>query len=158
MAPGELAEPEHREGAGVAERLVVVPDEAFDEVVRGEVAEAVLEALPEGYRHVLEFRDPTWYDARALALLERRGVALCLHDMAGSASERVVIGPFVYVRFHGPTKYGGRYSDRRLDGWAEWLSARAAGGLAVFAYFNNDIGGHAPRDAARLRERLLGRT
>jgi uncharacterized protein YecE (DUF72 family) len=24
----------------------------------------------------------------------------------------------------------------------------------VFAYFNNDIGGHAPRDAVRLREMI----
>jgi uncharacterized protein YecE (DUF72 family) len=24
----------------------------------------------------------------------------------------------------------------------------------VFAYFNNDAGGHAPRDAVRLRQRI----
>ena len=51
-----------------------------------------------------------WYDPRVYALLERYGVALCLHDMQGSASERLVVGPFIYVRFHhGTTKYGGRY-------------------------------------------------
>ena len=27
-------------------------------------------------------------------------------------------------------------------------------GQSVFAYFNNDTGGHAPRDAVRLREKL----
>jgi hypothetical protein len=27
----------------------------------------------------------------------------------------------------------------------------------VYAYFNNDIGGHAPRDAIRLRQRLQRR-
>jgi hypothetical protein len=27
----------------------------------------------------------------------------------------------------------------------------------VFAYFNNDVGGHAPRDAVRQRERLDAR-
>jgi uncharacterized protein YecE (DUF72 family) len=115
-----------------------------------------LRALPTAYRHTVEFRDPTWYDDRVYALLERHGVALCLHDMAGSASERRVVGPFVYVRFHGPTRYGGRYSDRRLAVWADWLSAQAARGLDVYAYFNNDVGGHAPRDAVRLRARLLG--
>jgi uncharacterized protein YecE (DUF72 family) len=105
--------------------------------------------------HVVEFRDPSWYHDRVFALLERHGVALCLHDMQGSATDRIVVGPVVYVRFHfGTSKYGGRYEDRRLDGWAEWLAARAREGLDVFAYFNNDTGGHAPRDAVRLRARI----
>jgi uncharacterized protein YecE (DUF72 family) len=108
--------------------------------------------------HVVEFRDPSWYDNRVFALLEDHNVALCLHDMHGSATDRIVIGPFVYVRFHGGTqKYGGRYEDRRLDEWAAWLAGRAKAGLDVFAFFNNDTGGHAPRDAVRLRSSIDGR-
>ena len=72
--------------------------------------------------------------------------------MMGSASGRRRVGPFVYVRFHGVTKYGGRYGDEELQPWADWLRAEHASGRDVFAYFNNDIGGHAPRDAVRLRE------
>jgi uncharacterized protein YecE (DUF72 family) len=113
-----------------------------------------LEALPRRRRHVLEFREPTWYDDRVLALLERYKVALCLHDMQGSASGRLSIGPFVSVRFHGTSKYSGSYSDAALERWAEWLGERHAEGKPVFAYFNNDTGGHAPRDAARLRNAL----
>jgi uncharacterized protein YecE (DUF72 family) len=109
---------------------------------------------PPPYRHVMEFRDPSWYDDRALEMLRAHDVALCLHDMAGSATGRMTVGPFVYVRFHGATKYGGRYEDERLDEWAAWLDERLTGGMDVFAYFNNDIGGHAPRDAVRLRDRL----
>lgn len=106
-------------------------------------------------RHVVEFREPSWYDDRVFALLRRHGVALCLHDMPGSATGRIVVGPFVYVRFHfGSERYGGGYDDRQLDEWGAWLAQRAAQGLDVFAYFNNDVGGHAPRDAVRLRQRL----
>lgn len=105
-------------------------------------------------RHVVEFREPSWYDDRVFALLDRHRVALCLHDMQGSASPRIAVGPFVYVRFHGWTKYAGRYPDRYLDDWTAWLADRAAAGTDVFAYFNNDVGGHAPRDATRLRDRL----
>ena len=105
-------------------------------------------------RHAVEFREPSWYDDRIYSLLDRHRAALCLHDMQGSASPRVAIGPFVYVRFHGRTKYAGRYEDGLLDTWAAWLSERASEGLDVFAYFNNDSGGHAPHDAARLRERI----
>jgi uncharacterized protein YecE (DUF72 family) len=115
-----------------------------------------LEALPPTRRHAIEFREPSWYADRVLALLDRYNVALCLHDMAGSASGRLAIGPFVYVRFHGAQKYAGRYDDATLGEWAEWLSDRAREGRPIYAYFNNDVGGHAPRDAVRLRS-LLGR-
>ena len=114
-----------------------------------------LDALPHGIRHVVEFRDPSWYDAGIREAMEARGVALCLHDMPGSATGKLPTRPFVYVRFHGSgEKYGGGYSDARLRGWAEWLNARRDEGCDVYAYFNNDIGGHAPRDAVTLRGAL----
>jgi len=117
--------------------------------------EAFLQALPSRHLHAVEFRDTSWYDERIYALLRRHRVALCLHDMQGSATGKILVGPFVYVRFHhGTTKYGGRYSGSRLDAWADWLAERASAGMRVFAYFNNDTGGHAPRDAVRLRDRL----
>jgi uncharacterized protein YecE (DUF72 family) len=100
--------------------------------------EHFLHALPGRERHVLEFREPTWYADPVLRMLEDRGVALCLHDMPGSATGRCTVGPFVYVRFHGASgKYGGSYSDDRLDGWAGWLHEQRRRGLDVFAYFNN---------------------
>jgi uncharacterized protein YecE (DUF72 family) len=113
-----------------------------------------LEHLPRRRRHAIEFRDPSWYSDEVFALLERHRVALCLHDMHGSASGRRDIGPFVYVRFHGTTKYGGRYDDDTLAGWAEWLAPKLEAGIPVYAYFNNDVGGHAPRDAVRLRDAI----
>ncbi len=118
--------------------------------------DAFLRALPKRRRHAVEFRDPSWYSDAALALLERHRVALCLHDMAGSASGRLTVGPFVYVHFHGTTRYGGGYGTAALEDWALWLAGRARAGAPVFAYFNNDLGGHAPRDALRLREMLAG--
>jgi uncharacterized protein YecE (DUF72 family) len=120
--------------------------------------ERFLRAVPRKYHHTVEFRDASWYDERVYDLLRRYKVALCLHDMEGSAISKIVVGPFIYVRFHhGTKKYGGRYPDERLDEWAEWLAARYKDGLDVFAYFNNDTGGHAPRDAVRLRERIQQR-
>ena len=126
------------------ERLAI-----FLESIRPAAREAEMSGRP---HHVIEFRDASWYDDRVYALLERHRVALCLHDMHGSATERLVVGPCVYVRFHfGTSKYGGRYDERRLDDWAQWLAERAREGIDILAYFNNDIGGHAPRDAVRLR-------
>ena len=108
--------------------------------------------------HVIEFRNPTWYDDRVYDLLNRHHVTMCLHDMQGSATDWRVVGSCVYVRFHfGTSKYGGGYDDTRLDAWADWLVERIGEGLDVFAYFNNDGGGHAPRDAVRLRDRIHAR-
>lgn len=116
-----------------------------------------LEHLPPRRQHAIEFREPSWYCDEVFALLEQHRVALCLHDMPGSASRRLAVGPFVYVRFHGVTRYGGRYDDETLESWAEWLAPRAREGMRVYAYFNNDAGGHAPRDAVRLREAIARR-
>jgi uncharacterized protein YecE (DUF72 family) len=114
--------------------------------------EHFLQALPKGIRHVLEFRDPSWYADDVKAMLARHGVSLCLHDMRGSATGRERVGPVVYVRFHGASgHYSGGYPDDRLREWAGWLNAQRADGADVFAYFNNDVGGHAPRNAVTLR-------
>jgi uncharacterized protein YecE (DUF72 family) len=117
--------------------------------------EHFLQALPARTRHVLEFRDPSWYGDDVSAMLEQYGVARCVHDMQGSATGQERVGPFVYVRFHGPTgTYQGGYARSRLDRWASWLAAERRAGAEVFAYFNNDVGGHAPRDAMTLKHLL----
>jgi uncharacterized protein YecE (DUF72 family) len=110
--------------------------------------------LPRHFRHVLEFRDPSWYADDVLVLLDRYGVALCLHDIRRSATGRQRVGPFAYVRFHGATgHYGGGYSDRRLRDWSDWLSSQQRTGRDIYA-FNNDVGGHAPRNAVTLRRMM----
>jgi uncharacterized protein YecE (DUF72 family) len=118
--------------------------------------EHFLQVLPRDVRHVVEFRDPTWYADEVYRLMEQHGVSLCLHDMPGSATGRLRVGPFVYVRFHGSgARYGGAYAADRLEPWAAWLGDQAAAGVPGYVYFNNDLGGHASRDAQTLR-RLLG--
>ncbi len=110
-----------------------------------------LAALP-SHPQAVEFRDARWYGPMTDTLLDEAGVALCLHDMPGSTTKPRPIGPFVYVRLHGAgERYGGRYPSQRLAAWADRIAGWSAGGLPVWAYFNNDIGGHAFRDAVRLR-------
>jgi uncharacterized protein YecE (DUF72 family) len=114
-----------------------------------------LKMLPKRRRHVIEFRDASWYTDEVVALLDRYRVALCLHDMRGSASGRRRVGPFVYARFHGTERYSGSYGDGDLEEWASWIAAQLAEHVDVYAYFNNDVGGHAPRDASRLRQAVI---
>ena len=117
--------------------------------------EHFLHMLPRDVRHVIEFREPTWHTPEVYALLEQHRVSLCLHDMPGSATGRIRVGPCVYVRFHGASgRYDGSYPDERLADWAGWLRDAAHAGADVYAYFNNDVGGHAPRNAIVLRRYL----
>ena len=114
--------------------------------------EAFLTIVPRDVAAVFEFREPSWYSDAVFAALERQGAGLCVHDMPGSASPRIAVGPAAYVRFHGSSgKYVGRYRDETLKDWSEWMRAQASGGRAVWAYFNNDIHGHAIDDALALR-------
>jgi len=106
-------------------------------------------------RHVIEFRNPSWYVGETYQLLSRRGVALCLHDKAGSAIDTPIDAPFVYVRFHGTSgHYHGSYSRRALTRWAQRLAELTQEGRPVFAYFNNDPAAAAVDNALTLRSTL----
>jgi uncharacterized protein YecE (DUF72 family) len=107
-------------------------------------------------RHAIEPRDGSWFSEEALALLRRRRAALCIQDSARwSTLKDAVTSDFVYLRFHGPEQlYSSGYSDEQLQDWAGRIAQWLARGLDVYAYFNNDVPDHAPRDARRLREMI----
>jgi uncharacterized protein YecE (DUF72 family) len=114
--------------------------------------ESFLKLAPSDVTNVFEFRNTSWYVPETFALLDRYRAAFCIHDMPGSASERIAVGPATYVRFHGGEgKYWGRYSDERLMSWAEWLVQQARSGRACWCYFNNDIEADAIHDAQTLK-------
>jgi uncharacterized protein YecE (DUF72 family) len=120
---------------------------------------AFVAALPADPGQVVEFRDRRWYRPEILDVLRAGGVALCLHDMEGSAPELVPTGPCVYVRLHGAgRRYGGRYPEGAIETWAERIAGWSGEGRSVWAYFNNDAEGHAVTDAVRLREAVARRT
>ena len=123
--------------------------------------EAFLDALPvrltpRGPRlqHVIEFRHPSWYTRDTFEMLEDHGVALCLHDMVGSAISEERVGPLCYVRFHGASgRYRGSYDNATLSRWARRLAARWRAGADTYIYFNNDTNAMAPRNANNRQRR-----
>ena len=117
--------------------------------------ENFLKLMPPDVVNVFEFRDPSWYAEDTFALLDRYGASFCVHDMPGSQTARLATGPIAYVRFHGGEgKYWGRYSDEGLLGWTDWIVEQTRAGRPVWAYFNNDLEGHAIHDAQTLRAML----
>ena len=116
-----------------------------------------LRRVPSWMRPVLEFRHPSWSDDSVFALLERHGAAYCV--MSGAALPCILraTSDVVYIRLHGPdpgSLYAGSYSSEDLGWWAERIREWERAGHQVYAYFNNDGGGNAVRDAVALRAAL----
>ena len=131
--------------------LVQLPPDQGDDPVR---LAYFLALVPPWLRVAVEFRHPSWHHEGTFALLERHGAAYCVMSGAGLPCVLRATAPFVYVRLHGPDRghlYAGSYGDADLGWWAarigEWRGQRRD----VFAFFNNDGGGNAVRDALRLR-------
>jgi uncharacterized protein YecE (DUF72 family) len=126
-------------------------------------------------RHVLEVRDPSFLCDGLVRLARRHGVALAFSHAGDWPYVEELTAGWVYVRLHGtsPT-YASPYGEEWLRAWARRVRRWADGdepddavritdrrppprkGRDVYVYFDNDQGGHAPREAAMLR-RLLDR-
>ncbi|MBA3440698.1 MAG: DUF72 domain-containing protein [Pyrinomonadaceae bacterium] len=116
-----------------------------------------LRTLPAGLKVAVELRHSSWHCQSVFEMLEQRGAAYCVMSGAHLPCMLRATTSFVYVRLHGPDRehlYGGSYSECDLQWWAdrirewEWLRRD------VFVYFNNDGGGNAVRNAARLKQIL----
>ncbi len=115
-----------------------------------------LSILPRGHRYSLEFRDESWCVPQVYDLLARYNVAYCIHDWREMPWPKQLTADFTYIRFHGSgTRYGGDYPDSQLRDWADRLRDMQRQLRAAYVYFNNDIGGHAIRNARKLKQ-LLG--
>jgi uncharacterized protein YecE (DUF72 family) len=115
---------------------------------------ALLAAVPAGM-HAVEFRHASWFAPEVMALLRRHRAALVVGDHPQRPFQTLdATAPWRFVRFHyGSRGRRGNYSRAELEGWAErihrWRSREE-----VFAYFNNDWEGFAPRNAVWLDRRL----
>ena len=117
----------------------------------GERLEEFLAGLPKHLDYVFEFRNVDWLRDDAFDLLRKYGVGFCIHDMPESRTPEIVTGKLAYVRFHGPSGgYHGSYPDAVLHKWADQFVEWHRKHINVYAYFNNDIGGHAPHNALTL--------
>ncbi len=113
-------------------------------------------AIPQEHQYVFEFRDESWLTKRVFDLLAEHNAALCIHDLGGQQSPIEITANFTYIRFHGPTtaKYSGSYSSKALATWQKRIEMWRKKLKTVYVYFNNDIGGFAPRNALELQSML----
>lgn len=110
---------------------------------------------PRRHRWAVEFRDPSWLCEDIYRVLRAHNAALCVHDMLPDHPQEVTTD-WIYIRYHGSGggRYSGDYPDNYLHSQAEWIGRLVGRELDVYAYFNNDIGGHAVHNARTLRQLL----
>ena len=119
--------------------------------------DSFLRSVPASIRVAVELRHPSWNDPAVFALLERHRAAYVVMSGADLACVPRATADQVYVRMHGPepaTMYTGSYTSEDLRWWAERIANWDGEGRDVWMYFNNDLGGHAVRNALALRELL----
>jgi uncharacterized protein YecE (DUF72 family) len=111
-----------------------------------------------GWRIAIEFRDDEWLTPNVYDALDHLNVAVCLHDMRGKgATEHAGRASFVYVRRHGSAEqlYTGSYAPEAIQRDATNIREWQKKGRDVFVYYNNDVGGHAWRNAQALRSMTI---
>jgi len=109
---------------------------------------AALDRFPREQRVVVEFRDDSWYVDEVRAILEDRGVALCLADSPRRRTPEWRTADWGFVRFHeGQSSPRPCYGEPALATWAERLAWIWGPRRDVFCYFNNDHRACAVRDA-----------
>jgi uncharacterized protein YecE (DUF72 family) len=118
----------------------------------GERLAEFISTLPSKNNYVFEFRNPDWLRDEMFELLRKNKVGFCIHDMPDSSTPEIITSNIAYIRFHGNgAKYSGGYSDDVLYEWAKKIIKWNNNHIHVFVYFNNDIGGFAPRNALTLK-------
>lgn len=107
-----------------------------------------LAAFPADVRVAVEPRHASWFVPEVRRLLEEHGAALCLTDRSGPQEPAWRTADWGYVRFHwGQGRPEGCYGRSALAAWAERVAGLWPPEADVYAYFNNDGHGCAPRDA-----------
>ena len=114
--------------------------------------ELLLQRYP-SFSFVVEVRHDSWYGAESLELMRACGIGLVIAESGGHFPYlEAVTSEDVYLRFHGPEAlYASSYSDGQLQYYAGLCHAWLEQGKRVWAFFNNDIHGHAWRDALRFK-------
>jgi uncharacterized protein YecE (DUF72 family) len=105
--------------------------------------------LPTDARFTLEFRHDSWLVPAVFELLRAHRIALCIPDHPKMPQSLEITSDFTYIRMHLPPR-GLGYGKRALRPWAQRVREWRAQQLDVFVYFNNDMEGHAIKDAQTL--------
>ena len=112
-----------------------------------ELLDEFVKVLPEGGRYAMEFRHPSWDEARGF--LADRGIAWCTAETNERRAGPDSWAPFGYLRLRKES-----YTDEELVHWAERIRRGLDEGHDVYCYFKHEEKGIGPVYAERLAQLL----
>lgn len=114
----------------------------------------ILKAQYHDFQFAFEVRDQSWIQDEFFELLSAFGVSFVIADSGSRFPyHEAVTARFVYLRFHGPEKlYASGYNDDILLKFSRKIVNWMEKNLEVWAFFNNDFGGYAVKNALRLKK------
>ncbi|MEA2667664.1 MAG: hypothetical protein QOJ33_598 [Chloroflexota bacterium] len=115
--------------------------------------ERFVAVLPTDFRFTLEFRHDSWLVPAVFEVLRAHRIALCIPDHPKMPKSLEITSGFTYIRMHLPPS-GLGYGEQALRPWADRVLEWRGHKLDVFVYFNNDMEGHAIKDAQTLTSLL----
>jgi uncharacterized protein YecE (DUF72 family) len=115
-----------------------------------ELIESFAGYLPPVARFAMEFRHPSWEEARPI--LRDLGVGWCTADTDDRPADRIEVEPFAYLRLRKE-----EYGDDDLAAWAERITSALQAGRDVFCYFKHEEKETGPVHAERMLSMLRGR-
>jgi uncharacterized protein YecE (DUF72 family) len=126
------------------------------------VAEHLFELFKKNYKEhefVLEVADQSWMQEESLAMMRKYDVGFVISQSSeNDAYSETITGRNIYVRFNGPEElYASSYADEMLQDYAKKFKKWVKDGHVVWAFFNNDINGHALSNAETLSGMLGGK-
>jgi uncharacterized protein YecE (DUF72 family) len=106
-------------------------------------------------RLAFEFRENSCHGEAMCSVLKEYDAALVTaHSTRYPVAESELTASFAYFRFHGPREmFASSYSSAELADWAAQIRRLTQQG-DVYAFFNNDSGGHAPPNALALKQHV----
>jgi uncharacterized protein YecE (DUF72 family) len=116
-----------------------------------------IECLPRNFLWTIEFRRQEWLNEAFCSMVRQHNIALAYADHPYvEIKPGEAFGPFIYLRFHGAAGdvYAGSYPDDELNAWADRIKNWIDQGKDVWVYFNNDLDGHAVRNAEYLKRQI----
>ena len=115
-----------------------------------------LAAFEDPRRVAVEFRHERWLNDETIDLLREMGSIFCNADSPKTSLTDWTTSDTAYIRLHGSeTWYGYEYSLQELRDICKMIDKLKADGVKeIYVYFNNDIGGFAPKNALALMQLL----
>lgn len=106
------------------------------------------------YAFAMEVRHESWMTEESLTLMTDYEIAFVISQSGAKFPyAETITAKNIYLRFHGPRQlYASSYSDATLKDFAAKFKKWRDQGHYIWAFFNNDVGLHAIRNATKLKE------